>query len=140
MSNTWKVSTNKTAWTEDMVMLGYYEGNPVDIAFALADKACCALCFERADVQKIDGFAPTRREVSMRFAKGDEHASSVGCEKKRIYDELIGDRPAVLQSNLNGTDRVTLSATWMPDDEKDAKIRAALAKLTTEEKELLGLE
>lgn len=139
MEPIWEVTTEGDCEGKAIRKLGVFTGNPVDIAFKLADKAMYTLFFHELNIDDIQTFEPTRETIAMRFTYGDKYHTNDITARKATFEKLIENRPVKITNNVPGNSYITLSLT---DDSnlKQTEIAKALAKLTEEEKELLGLK
>ncbi len=130
---TWEVYTEGND-VLDKVLIGTYTGYVDEIALSLADKTNYMLEFKK--IEDTDKYKPIADEVTIRFddnAKINEYAHN-----KYIYEmkKLFKDRPVDIEENGVG------SMFKIVADEKLKKEiikNRALAKLSEEEKEVLGL-
>lgn len=137
----WQVTTEGDCEGRTMKDLGYYEGNPVDIAFVLADKAMYSLTFSEvvATIVTPDELDRTRsEEVSITFAM-DSKYSNVEDIAHFIKWLFIEHRP-VHVAEMRAFNSVRLKK-GVPDKSNalDLARERALSKLSQEEKVLLGL-
>lgn len=135
----WKVTTEFDENGCNTCELGYFTGNPIDIAFKLADKALYTLFFTEVKPNEIQCFEPTKESVAMRFTYGSKYYKNAVSDKTELFEKLIQKRPVEIARNVQGNDYVTLQLTEN-DAMRHAKVEKALDKLTDEEKELLGLK
>lgn len=136
----WKVTTEFDEEGRSRHELGYFTGNPIDIAFKLANKALYTLFFTEVKPNEIQRFEPTKESVAMRFTYGSKYYKNTISDKTELLENLIQERPVEIARNVQGNDYVTLQLTDGNDAMKQTKIAKALSKLTNEEKELLGLK
>ena len=136
----WKVTTEFDEEGRNVNELGYFTGNPVDIAFKLADKAIYTLFFTEIKPKDINSFEPTKESVAMHFMYGNEYRKRTMQERHELFESLIQERPVEIARNVQGNSYVTLQLTDDNDAMRQTKVTKALSKLTEEKKELLGLK
>lgn len=129
----WKVTTEGDCEGRSIRNLGVYQGYVDEIAFALADKCSYSLRFEKicTDVPK-----PTKaiEKVNISFAIESETWDMDSGERVQFVRSMLQGRGThVFESNFATS--VTLENTNI----EKTKREVALAKLTPEEKALLGL-
>ena len=86
----WKVSTAGDAEYRTNKYLGIYEGDVVDIAFALAEKEVFELVFERVYPVEVKEFKPTANEVNVRISDFD-YSKAKKLLSKNSRDVVIGE-------------------------------------------------
>lgn len=136
----WKITTEFDENGCNTCELGYFTGNPVDIAFKLADKALYTLFFTEVKPNEIQNFEPTKESVAMRFTYGSKYYKNTVSDKTKLFENLIQERPVEIARNVQGNDYVTLQLAGDNDAMRQTKVTKALSKLTDEEKKLLGLK
>lgn len=115
--------------------LGIYTGYIDEIAFALADKCYYKLCFTKVEPKKIS-MIPKRDkvEISLDINSGIWDLNNTGAMS--YFKELFRERDVEVIS-VNGYGSCTLTTHKETIEEKRQKV---LAKLSEEEKEVLGLK
>lgn len=136
----WKITTEFDEEGHSRHELGYFTGNPVDIAFKLADKALYTLFFTEVKPNEIRRFEPTENSVTMSFTSGSKYCKNTVIGRNDLFKNLIQERPVEITRNIQGDGYVTLQLAGDNDAMRQTKITKALNKLTDEEKELLGLK
>lgn len=134
LDRVWRVDTEGDEEGGSMRFLGVYKGRLDDIAFALADKAAYLLQFTAVD---LDVPAPKtlRSSVNVRLNVESKTWHLTPVERVNIMSRLMGiTSTTVTDSNFADAVRLQRNIT-----EDDIKRYNALAKLTPEERELLGL-
>lgn len=137
----WKVTTENDCEGRTMKELGYYEGNPIDIAFVLSDKAMYSLSFTEVSAAIItpdELEKSTRDEVNLTFAM-DSIYSACDDIVSFVNGFFIENRPVYVDSK-RAFNSITLKK-GVPDKNRDLELarKQALSKLTEDEKVLLGL-
>lgn len=130
---TWQVTTEGDCEGRSTRNLGVYVGYLDDIAFALAEKCCYSLEFT-----KIDTEIPTPKKVLDQVnvvLNIDSKTWKLSVDDRVKYFQNMLHNRKVYVSRGSAYASVTLSKT---NTEKTKK-EIALAKLTDEEKQLLGL-
>lgn len=135
----WKVTTEFDEEGRNRHELGYFTGNPVDIAFKLADKALYTLFFTEVKPNEIRRFEPTEDSVTMSFTSGSKYCKNTVIDRNKLFKNLMQKRPVEIARNVQGDDYITLQLAGDNDAMRQAKVTKTLSKLTDEEKELLGL-
>lgn len=132
----WEVTTEGDCEGRSTTKLGIYKGYIDDIAFALADKCYYCLCFHAVDPNnpKFD-MTPKRQyvDIMLDITSGTWKMS----KEVRVAElsSLLKDRPvSVSESQFYGC--VKLETHKETVEKKKEK---ALAKLTSEERKLLGI-
>lgn len=130
---TWMVTTEGDCEGGSIKNLGVYQGYFDDIAFALADKCYYSLRFKKicTDVPK-----PTKaiKEVNISFDIESETWDMNSSERVQFVRSMLQGRDThVFESNFS------TSVTLENANIEKTKREVALAKLTAEEKVLLGL-
>lgn len=132
----WKVTTQGDCEGRSIRDLGTYEGNIDEIAFALADECFYSLNFKAVDPHdhKLD-MTPKRKTVDIQLDVGSGTWDMMPKDRAIAVSGLMQNRPVtVSESNFYGC--VKLSTNKKTKEEKKAE---ALAKLSPEERRLLGL-
>ncbi len=138
---TWKVTTEGDCGTRD---LGIHKGYFDKIAFALADKVLYNLQFTKiADIED-KSYVPTRDSVDISFNIDSETWNMTPEQRVQFFEDLLGWVPMddtigtkVYKSNYYAS--VQLSLPENSAKVKEMKRAQVLAKLSKEERELLGL-
>lgn len=130
----WKVTTEGDCEGRTTYHLGTYQGYVDEIAFALADSCCYSLRFEKIcldiPVPKV-----AKDKVNISFDINSKTWNMDKTDRVRYFQRILSERKNVFVSECMFTASVTLSRKNL----EDAKRRIALAKLTEEERRLLGL-
>ena len=129
----WRVTTEGDCEGRSTKNLGIYQGYIDDIAFALADKCSYVLQFEKicTDIPKPTKAIP-KVAVSLDIKSGTWDLNSE--ERVNFFRNMLpGRNIRVFDSNFATS--ITLENTNI----EQTKREIALAKLTSEEKSLLGL-
>lgn len=140
--NTWQVTTEGDCEGRSIRHLGVHVGNIDDIAFALASQAYYGLRFELVEPTVVSEYEPTgtKIEVSIDVKSG-------------TWDMNKNDRIAYFKRMLRGRDVTVKSGTYyscvtlisnssleaQADAKKQILKKAALAKLSLEERKALGV-
>ena len=132
---TWKVTTERDCEGRSMRDLGTYTGYIDEIAFALADKCCYSLCF-KAIVPKSLDITPKHKSVVITLDIDSGTWDMRRDERVKAIGNLLRDRDVHVEDSP-GYASVKLITGKKTVEEKRAD---ALAKLTEEERKLLGLE
>lgn len=137
----WKVTTEGDCEGRSTRNLGVYRGNPVNIAFLLADKVAYTLQFEEIVIQDVPKFDPHGQQVSMNFSVSSQYyfGKSTESQRRAFFEDLIGVKPVKITNANPGAHSIELTSTCVSNS-KAKKVKDALAKLSQEEIELLGLE
>lgn len=139
----WHVTTEGDCEGRSVKDLGVWEGYIDDIAFQLADQCYYSLKFKAVDLSALTKTIPSlRKEVNVSFDIDSNTWDLASVDLGGLASDLFRDRPVTVQDS-----RYHASFTLVRDvDEKavekqirEAKRQAALAKLSDEELELLGL-
>ena len=130
----WKVTTEGDCEGRSTRQLGIFQGYIDDIAFALAEKCCYSLQFTKIS---IDIPTPTKAigEVNVTLDIGSETWKLTPEQRVDFFRTMLYKRE-VFVSKSSEYASVTLCNPRI----ENAKREIALAKLTHEEKSLLGLE
>lgn len=130
----WKVTTEGDCEGRTVRDLGTYEGYIDEIAFALADKCYYQLTFHAVKPLKLD-MTPKSKEVRVQLDidSGSWDFTQVQCLKETR--KLFEGRP-VRVIDAHGWGVITLKTELKTIEERRQE---ALAKLTDEERQLLGL-
>lgn len=132
----WNVTTEGDCEGRSVRNLGTYEGNIDEIAFALADKCFYCLTFKAINPHdyKLD-MTPKSKTVDIQLDIGSGTWDMKPKDRAIAVGGLMQNRPVtVSESNFYGC--VRLSTNKKTVEEKKAE---ALAKLSLEERRLLGL-
>lgn len=132
----WKVTTEGDCEGRSSRDLGTYEGNIDEIAFALADKCFYSLNFRAVSPYESEfNMTPKRKTVDIQLDVGSGTWDMKPKDRAIAVSGLMRDRPvAVSESTFYGCVRLTTNKKT--EEEKKAE---ALAKLSPEERRLLGL-
>ena len=131
----WKVTTEGDCEGRSVRDLGTYEGYIDEIAFALADKCYYELTFHAVKKPSKLDMTPKAKEVKIQL---DIDSGSWDLTQTQCLNEtrkLFENRP-VRVTEAHGWGVVTLKTELKTIEEKRQE---ALAKLTDEERQLLGL-
>jgi len=125
----WKVTTEGDVEGKSIKYLGDFIGNLEDIAFHLANKCFYSLRFTK--LEEINEYEITNKDVNISFDNLYSTEDLLPAAK-----ELFSDNPTVLVEKSNFYNSVRLRTTKKVTPDKRAE---ALAKLSTEDKKVLGL-
>lgn len=135
----WKVTTEGDCEGKTTTNLGTYEGYLDDIAFGLADRCYYSLNFKKIPAKDCLIRSSKIKEVSVSLdiesKTWDGDMNSI--ERTKFFKEMLNGRNVSIKEG-GGYACVTLVQSVA--DMKQAKREQALAKLTKEEKELLGIK
>lgn len=131
----WEITTEGDCEGRSVRNLGIFEGYIDEIAFALADKACYVLQFSRVQKNIPLDMTPKRNKVNIMLNIDSGTWDMKNEERIDYFKNLFKDRDIEV---LNGTSyaSVIISSEQETLEEKRKKI---LAKLSPEEKHILGL-
>ena len=130
---TWVVKTCSESNEIFSVNLGTFTGHVDEIALHLADKCNNTLSFKLAT--RVKKFIPKKESVSIKFDIESNTWDMHGHELLIETTEIFSDRPvSVVESYSGGYFEIKLT------NEDDLKRIRALAKLSPEEKKVLGLK
>lgn len=128
----WRVTTEGDCEGRSVRHLGTYEGYIDEIAFALADKCCYCLNFEA--INPLD-MTPKSKTVDIQLNVGSGTWDMDTDTRVAEVGSLMENRPvSVIKSNYYGCVRLITNKKTTED-----KRAEALAKLSVEERRLLGL-
>ena len=132
----WKVTTEGDCEGRSSRDLGTYEGYIDEIAFSLADKCYYSLNFRAVSPHEHKpDMTPKRKTVDIQLDIGSGTWDMESKNRAIAVSGLMRDRPvAVSESTFYGCVRLTTNKKT--EEEKKAE---ALAKLSPEERRLLGL-
>lgn len=131
---TWTVTTEGDVEGRTVNHLGTFTGYIDEIALSLADKCYYSLKFEA--IKPVTSFKPTGKSTVIAFHIDSETWDMSSEERARLFRKLLQDRPVIVKENGQFAS-VEISLPSKPAQEFSR--RKALAKLTPEERELLGL-
>lgn len=137
---TWKVTTEGDVEGKTTQDLGTYTGYIDEIALWLADRCYYSLQFQTVKPESVRIGAPTRKQVniSLGIDSGTWHMTPE--ERTQAISKIMMDneRPvSVKKSNYYASVTLTTDQRTLEERKKDAR-EAVLAKMTPEERELLG--
>ena len=131
---TWVVTTEGDVEGRTVNHLGTFMGYIDEIALSLADKCYYGLKFEA--IKPVTSFEPTGKSTVIALNIDSETWDMSSEKRVEFFRKLLQDRPVVVQEDGNfASVRISLSAKPAQEFSR----RKALAKLTPEERELLGL-
>ena len=134
----WTVRTEGDCEGKTMQNLGTFSGYIDDIALYLADSCYYSLQFSPFNIQKIDdNFTPTHKQVNVTL---DIHSGTWNMNPNFMalnMEKVFKDRPVYIKESRHGSGSFVIETIKETKEEKKKK---ALAKLTPEERKLLGLE
>lgn len=130
----WQVTTEGDCEGKSTRNLGVYSGRLDEIAFALAEKSLYALSFKKLDLT-IPTPTKARERVNVVLDITSGAWDMTAEERVSAFREMLKDAENVFVSEGSAYASVALSR----EDRLDAIRKAALAKLTYEEKAVLGL-
>lgn len=130
----WEVCTERDSECRGTVRLGVYQGTLDEIAFALAPKAMYSLRFRKID-PKVPPITQAVESVSVSFDIDSGTWDWPPADIRRHFMQMLKGRRVIVEEGS-----IHASAIIRPCNPDDMKRRAALAKLTAEERKLLGLE
>lgn len=131
---TWKVTTEGDCEGRSVRDLDTYEGYIDELAFALADKCYYELTFHAVRAPELD-MTPKTKSVKIQL---DIDSGAWDLDQSQCLGEvreIFKNRPVRVRE-AHGWGAVTLTTTQETTEEKR---NAALAKLSVEERKLLGL-
>jgi hypothetical protein len=107
-----------------------------EIALHLADKCYYSLTFKK--IKPVTKFVPTKNDVDVQFDIDSGTWDTPNHELAKQMQKFFKDRPVhILPSNYFASFKISLDD---PKSEEEKARERALAKLTEEEKEILGLK
>lgn len=132
----WKVTTEGDCEGRSIRDLGTHEGYIDEIAFALADKCCYSLNFRAVDPHKHKpDMTPKRKTVDIQLDFGSGTWDMKSKDRAIEVSGLMRDRPVtVSESTFYGCVRLTTNKKTLEEKREEA-----LAKLSLEDREVLGL-
>lgn len=130
---TWAVTTEGDVEGRTTNHLGTYTGFIDEIALHLADRCYYSLSFKKAI--EITNFEPKAPSVSIQLAAESDTWNLNEKEQIEFSNKLFKNRPVFIEpSNYYASFKIVSS------DSENIKKKRALAKLTEEDKHLLGLK
>lgn len=130
----WRVTTEGDCEGRSIKDLGIYEGNIDELAFALADKCMYALKFSAVDPIELD-MSPKCKTVDIQLNISSGTWDMKSTTRAMEVGRLFKNRPVIVsESNYYGCVRLSTNQKTVAEKRADA-----LAKLTAEERKLLGL-
>lgn len=134
---TYRVTTEGDCEGRCIKELGVYTGYIDEIAFALADKCCYKLCFHKVEPHNLD-MTPKSGTVtiSLGIDSGTWDLNASNGEALVYFKRFFAGRDLEVVSAGNyGTCKITTRK-----ESTEEKRLKALSKLSSEEKQILGLE
>ncbi len=131
----WEVTTEGDCEGRSVSRLGIYEGYIDEIALALADKCYYSLCFVAINIHSLD-MTPTRKTVDVTFGVNSGTWAMTPKECVPAIKEVMKERPIQVEQSCRTGAVVFTTETKT----KEEKRREVLAKLSPEERQILGLE
>ncbi len=132
---TWNVTTEGDCEGKSTSHLGTYTGFLDEIALHLADKCYYSLQFDAAE--RVVDFKPTKKSVHISFGISSKTWDMGGETRVAYFRRIFKDRPNIEVKDGQFYASVEISnRTVVSEIEKKER---ALAKLSDEEKKLLGL-
>jgi len=136
----WEVTTDGDCEGRSQRHLGTWYGHWVDIAFHLADRQFYQLKFEK--IERPEVYDPVKTEVNVMFNIDSGTWGMNRPQRIKFFTEALGDMAdKVIVKDCNYYGSVTLTRGDLAEKElaKNKLQKQALAKLTTTDKEALGL-
>lgn len=131
----WHVTTEGDCEGRSTRDLGIYEGYIDEIALALADKCYYSLYFVAVNIHSLN-MTPTRKTVDVTFGVNSGTWAMTSKECVTAVKEVMKDRPIQVEQSCR-TGAVVFATETKTKEEKRQEI---LAKLSPEERQILGLE
>lgn len=138
----WRVTTEGDCEGRTTKELGVWEGYIDEIALHLADRVMYGLCFDVAESKSSSSLPPAGKEVNISFGINSGTWNMSREERLAVFDNIIArsNRPVrVEESNYFACVTIQTDARTVQQRKADARA-AVLARMTEEERELLGDE
>ncbi len=139
---TWKVTTEGDCEGRTTTHLGEHTGYIDDIAFALAARAYYSLRFSAVEPMVVDGSEKTGTYVSVSLDIETGSWDMPQARRVAYFKKLLAGRPVHVQEGQYYASVVLVDGT-SPEAQAEAKrkliARAAIAKLSPDEREALGV-
>jgi hypothetical protein len=137
----WEVTTEGDCEGRSVRQLGRYEGYLDQIALSLSDKAYYSLQFKLILPEEQILPTPIRSTAPVGFAFDTAIRTMSKAEQISFVSEMLADRPVVVRSGTYSPFELVSgkSPEEIERSEKEAKRAQALAKLSDEDRALLGL-
>lgn len=140
----WHVTTEGDCEGRSIRDLGVHQGHIDEIAFALASVCCYSLKFEAVDVTAWQWRTPaTSVSIGLGINDGPRTWHMTPQARADWFREFLADRPVTVRTGMYFAS-VEITAGKSPEELAEAKRiaerKAALAKLTPDERRALGLE
>lgn len=131
----WTVTTEADCEGKSSKNLGTFIGYVDDIAFSLADKCFYSLEFKPYCLKDKD-YVPKSKRVHINFGIDSKTWDMPKEERVEFFKKVFKDRDVQVKE---GSYYATVELVKTTSDPRDLLRKSALAKLTNEEKEALGL-
>lgn len=131
----WHVTTEGDCEGHSPRDLGFHEGYIDEIALALADKCFYSLYFVAINIHSLD-ITPTRKTVDVTFGVNSGTWAMTPKECVTAIKDVMKDRPIQVEQSCR-TGAVVFTTETKTKEEKRQEV---LAKLSPEERQILGLE
>lgn len=134
----WSVSTEGDCEGRSTTYLGVHKGFLDEIALHLADKAYYSLKFALQD--PVEDYAPTKGEVHVQLDIGSDTWGSIKSEDGlNEVSEVFEDRPVTIEPSKYYAS-FKIKSKKSNAVLRDIQMKTALAKLTSAEIKMLGLD
>ncbi len=140
---TWKVTTEGDVEGRSTRQLGVFTGYVDEIAFHLADQAFYKLEFEPVPDPNAIKYFPKKSSVNVSFSIESNTWNMSPKTRTKFWSSVIMTSKSGLNTKVEDSQYHASAVLTIPEDQvklKEFRKQEALAKLTTEEKQLLGLE
>lgn len=132
----WSVTTEGDVEGRTTRHLGTFEGYVDEIALHLADQCYYSLTFKK--IKPVTNFVPSRNDVDVTFDIDSGTWNTPNKELAKQMKKFFSNRPVhILPSNYFASFKISLDD---PKSEEEKAREQALAKLTEDEKKILGLK
>ncbi len=132
----WEVTTEGDCEGKSVRRLGVYKGYIDEIAFALADQCYYSLEFAPFDFSEIPVPKSVRDRVNINFDIGSGTWDMSADARKEFFSAVLSDRKVAVGE---GSSYAAVTLYRSESDMIENKKKAALNKLSEEDKVLLGL-
>ena len=133
--NSWHVTTEGDCEGKSIKDLGVHVGFFDEIAFALADKAFYELHMSPAKEKPEIDITPKAASVMVSLPIETKTWDLKGADRRKYYEKFLAGRPVKFGDKASYAGIELINTKY-----KDTIRIAALAKLTKEEKEILGVK
>ena len=132
----WSVTTEGDVEGKSTTNLGTFEGRLDEIAFALADKAYYQLQFKPSNISLE--MIPSQKEVHVSLSIDSGTWNMEKKDRVEYFKNLVSENTGVVESNYYAAVKLICKNF---DDKvyKDYRRKQILAKLTKEERKILGV-